>query len=203
LAADSRSISYGMTQHAVDIKTLTERINGILPQTQCGKCGFSGCRPYAEALARKEAAVNLCPPGGIEGIGELAALLEVEYTPFDEGVVLKGPSVAFIVEGDCIGCTLCIKACPVDAIAGASKLMHTVIAPLCTGCELCIPPCPMDCIRMLPLPEEEMTREEKRMRASAARERYDLQAARLEREKQEKAARLALRAQSMGVAPQD
>ena len=170
---------------------LADRINAILPQTQCGKCGYSGCKPYAVAIASKEADINKCPPGGEEGIRELAELLGVEFKPFGADVVLTPPSVAFIDENLCIGCTLCIQACPVDAISGAPKLMHTIIAPLCTGCELCIAPCPVDCISMTPLPRQISTREKKRTAAKAARERYEFHLERIERDKREKAEKLA------------
>lgn len=170
---------------------LAEKINALLPQTQCGKCGYSGCKPYAEAIAAGEAGINKCPPGGEEGIRDLAGLLGVPFKPFEPGVVIKPPSVAFIDENLCIGCTLCIQACPVDAIAGASKLMHTVIASLCTGCELCIAPCPVDCISMLPLPGSLPTRSQKRATAQASKERYQFRQQRLERDKREKAERLA------------
>ncbi|MGY0505377.1 Rnf electron transport complex subunit RnfB [Luteimonas sp. e5] len=130
---------------------LLERIERLLPQTQCGQCGYAGCRPYAEALARGEADIDHCPPGGDAGARALARLLGVPAKPYDRSRgEHKAPAVALIVEDECIGCTKCIQACPVDAIVGASKLMHTVIASLCTGCELCLPPCPVDCIRMLP-----------------------------------------------------
>ena len=129
---------------------LVERIDRLLPQTQCGQCGYLGCRPYAEALARGEADIDHCPPGGDAGARALAQLLGVAAKPYDRSRGEHKPSiVATIIEADCIGCTKCIQACPVDAIVGASKLMHTVIAPLCTGCELCIPPCPVDCIVMV------------------------------------------------------
>lgn len=128
-----------------------ERIDRLLPQTQCGQCGFEGCRPYAEALARGEAGIDHCPPGGDAGARALAKLLDVPVLPYDRSRGEYRPGiVALIVEADCIGCTKCIQACPVDAIVGASKLMHTVIAPLCTGCELCVAPCPVDCIVMQP-----------------------------------------------------
>ncbi|MDH4284873.1 MAG: electron transport complex subunit RsxB [Gallionellaceae bacterium] len=171
--------------------SLVEKINALLPQTQCGKCGYSGCRPYAEAMAAGEAGINKCPPGGEEGIRDLAELLGVPFQPFEPDVVIKPPSVAFIAEDLCIGCTLCIQACPVDAIAGASKLMHTVIAALCTGCELCVPPCPVDCISMLPLSGSQPARSQKRAVAQAAKERYQFRQERLERDKREKAERLA------------
>lgn len=134
-----------------DSEALVERIDRLLPQTQCGQCGFEGCRPYAEALARGEAGIDHCPPGGDAGARALAKLLGVPALPYDrERGECKPGIVAVIIEADCIGCTKCIQACPVDAIVGASKLMHTVIAPLCTGCELCVAPCPVDCIVMQP-----------------------------------------------------
>lgn len=135
----------------LDSAELVERIDRLLPQTQCGQCGFEGCRPYAEALAHGEAGIDQCPPGGDAGARALARLLGVPASPYDRDRGEHKPGiVAVIVEADCIGCTKCIQACPVDAIVGASKLMHTVIAPLCTGCELCVPPCPVDCIVMQP-----------------------------------------------------
>jgi electron transport complex protein RnfB len=130
---------------------LVERLDRLLPQTQCGQCGFDGCRPYAEAVSRGEAGVDRCPPGGDAGARALAHVLGVEPRPYDRSRgEHKPPLVARVVEADCIGCTRCIQACPVDAIVGGSKLMHTVLAPLCTGCELCLPACPVDCIVMLP-----------------------------------------------------
>ena len=130
---------------------LVDKIDAILPQTQCGQCSFPGCKPYAEAIAKGEADINLCPPGGMEGVQKLADLLGREVKPLDAEE--KPKSVAIIDENTCIGCTLCIQACPVDAIVGAAKQMHTIVAPLCTGCELCVPPCPVDCIAMVPVPE--------------------------------------------------
>lgn len=127
-----------------------ERIDAALPQTQCRRCGYPACRPYAEAIARGEAAINRCPPGGVEGVRLLARITGQPVVPLDpECGVEVPPRVALIDEDACIGCTKCIQACPVDAIVGASKLMHTVIADLCTGCELCLPPCPVDCIAMI------------------------------------------------------
>ena len=134
-------------------KTLADRIEDLLPQTQCTKCGYPACRPYAEAIAAGEASYNQCPPGGAEGVARLAALLG---KPGDSaqsrrnGVERPRP-LAVIDENVCIGCTLCMQACPVDAIVGAPKQMHTVIAELCTGCDLCVPPCPVDCIAMMPV----------------------------------------------------
>ncbi len=126
-------------------------IDNILPQTQCGLCGYKGCMPYAEAMANQEADINLCPPGGVKGLLKLADLLEKNPEPFLEEMQAKAkPTMrAVIREAECIGCTKCIKACPVDAILGAGKLMHTVITDECTGCELCIAPCPVDCIDMV------------------------------------------------------
>jgi len=127
-----------------------ERLDRLLPQTQCGQCGFAGCRPYAEAMDRGEADVDRCPPGGDAGARALAQVLHVEAKPYDRTRgEHKPPLVALVVEEDCIGCTKCIQACPVDAIAGGNKRMHTVIEPLCTGCELCVPACPVDCIVMV------------------------------------------------------
>jgi electron transport complex protein RnfB len=130
---------------------LTERIDRLLPQTQCGQCGFPGCKPYARALARNEADIDQCPPGGADGVLALAELLGRKPKPVNPRNGIEKPKVvALIREPECIGCTKCIQACPVDAIIGAPKLMHTVLADLCTGCELCIPPCPVDCIDLLP-----------------------------------------------------
>jgi H+/Na+-translocating ferredoxin:NAD+ oxidoreductase subunit B len=141
----------------VEEDPLVEKIDAILPQTQCGQCGFPGCKPYAEAISKGEADVNRCPPGGEEGVRRLADLLGVEPKPLDEGLEHKPKSVAVIDENLCIGCTLCIQACPVDAIAGAAKQMHTVVADLCTGCELCVAPCPVDCIAMEVIGEDVST----------------------------------------------
>lgn len=128
---------------------IVDQIEALLPQTQCGQCSFPGCRPYAEAIANGEA-INKCPPGGEATIQELANLLDVEAPPLDaehgEESIKK---VAYIREAECIGCTKCIQACPVDAILGAAKQMHTVIVDECTGCDLCVDPCPVDCIDML------------------------------------------------------
>ena len=130
---------------------IAEQINELLPQTQCGQCGYPGCRPYAEAIANNGEAINKCPPGGEAGIQALATLLDVEAIPLDEEHgEEKVKAVAFIREDECIGCTKCIQACPVDAILGAAKQMHTVIASECTGCDLCLEPCPVDCIDMIP-----------------------------------------------------
>lgn len=132
---------------------LVERIERLLPQTQCGQCGFAGCKPYARAIVSAGADINQCPPGGDAGVEMLAGLLgrkPMRLNPANG--TEKLPVVALIREAECIGCTKCIQACPVDAIVGGPKLMHTVLADLCTGCELCVPPCPVDCIDLLALP---------------------------------------------------
>jgi len=130
---------------------VVDKIDALLPQTQCAQCGFPGCRPYAQAILNEGADINRCPPGGEATIRALADLLDREPKPLDpERGEEKPPAVAVIDERVCIGCTLCIQACPVDAILGAAKQMHTVIASECTGCELCIEPCPVDCIEMIP-----------------------------------------------------
>jgi Na+-translocating ferredoxin:NAD+ oxidoreductase subunit B len=129
---------------------LVEQIDALLPQTQCGQCGYPGCRPYAEAINQGDS-LNKCPPGGEATIQALADLLGREPEPLD-GEAQSEAKVAFIREAECIGCTKCIQACPVDAIIGAAKLMHTVIEDECTGCDLCLDPCPVDCIDMLPRP---------------------------------------------------
>ncbi len=132
---------------------IVEEINAILPQTQCGQCNYPGCKPYAEAIAAGEAPINQCPPGGQEGIKKLADLLDVEVLELNpENGQEEVDQVVEIVEPDCIGCTKCIQVCPVDAIVGAAKHMHTVILDECTGCDLCIPACPVDCIIKIPAP---------------------------------------------------
>ena len=172
-------------------KTVIEQINALLPQTQCGQCGFKGCRPYAEAIASGLADINQCPPGGDDGIKDLANLLGVAFKPLNPVFGQhKSKSVAFIVEQDCIGCAKCLPACPVDAILGAAKFMHTVIVDECTGCELCIAPCPVDCIIMQPLAEQEISKTEKFAKAQHARQRYEAKLVRKEQEAVEKAERL-------------
>lgn len=134
---------------------LIERINAVLPQTQCTRCGYDACLPYAQAIATDNESINRCPPGGTEGIVALAKLTGQNIQPLDpECGSHTLPTVAFIDEEHCIGCTLCIQACPVDAIVGANKLMHTVLIDLCTGCDLCVAPCPVDCIHMHPIDRE-------------------------------------------------
>lgn len=176
--------------------TLADQVEDLLPQTQCTKCGYEGCRPYAEAIADGKAEINQCPPGGIEGVARLANLLGRPVIPINPVNGIERPRpVAFIDEALCIGCTLCIQACPVDAILGASKQMHTILPSLCTGCDLCVAPCPVDCISMLPVTGERTgwdawTQEQ----ADAARSRHDFRAMRLARERAENDARLAAKA---------
>jgi electron transport complex protein RnfB len=146
-------LGWAAIKYRVEDDPLVEKIDAILPQTQCGQCGYPGCKPYAEAIAKGEAEINKCPPGGAEGVKRLAELLGVE-APSGEGLEHKPRSVAVIDEATCIGCTLCIQACPVDAIVGTSKQLHVIIANQCTGCELCLPPCPVDCIHMQVVTED-------------------------------------------------
>ncbi len=140
-------LGYSSIKYRVEGNPVIDQINELLPQTQCGQCGYPGCKPYAEAIANGEK-INRCPPGGEAGIKAIATLLNVDVISLDEncGEENQLASVVVIREDECIGCTKCIQACPVDAIAGAAKLMHTVIESECTGCDLCIPPCPVDCI---------------------------------------------------------
>jgi electron transport complex protein RnfB len=148
-------LGYAAIKFKVTESPLVQKIDAILPQTQCGQCGYPGCKPYATAIAAGEADINQCPPGGEEGIRKLAELLGVDPKPLNaEHGAPKPKAVAVIDENLCIGCTLCIQACPVDAILGAAKHMHTVIAKECTGCELCMPPCPVDCISMQAVQED-------------------------------------------------
>jgi Na+-translocating ferredoxin:NAD+ oxidoreductase subunit B len=145
-------LGFAAVRFKVEGDPIVERIDALLPQTQCGQCGYPGCRPYAEAIAAGEADINQCPPGGETGVVALADLLGRDPKPLSpEHGVEKPQMVAVIDEQVCIGCTLCIQACPVDAILGAAKQMHTVLSRECTGCELCLPPCPVDCIRMTPI----------------------------------------------------
>jgi electron transport complex protein RnfB len=145
-------LGYAAIRYKVEGDPLVDKIDAILPQTQCGQCTYAGCRPYAEAIAKGEADINQCPPGGEATIIALADLLGKDPKPLNpEHGVEKPKTEAVIDEQICIGCTLCIQACPVDAILGAAKQMHTVIASECTGCELCVPPCPVECIDMIPI----------------------------------------------------
>jgi electron transport complex protein RnfB len=192
--------------------SLIQRIDALLPQTQCGKCGHPGCKPYAEGIASGEP-INKCPPGGSETIAALADLLKVPVLELDVSRGSAPAQIAYIREAECIGCTKCIQACPVDAIVGAAKLMHTVIVDECTGCDLCVAPCPVDCIEMRPLPiatvlpivgglafslDEQRARAAKRNRA---RHRFEQRNARLRREEEHKLAERQARAQR--AAPQN
>jgi len=143
-------LGYSAIRFKVEGNPVVDQIDALLPQTQCGQCTFPGCRPYAEAMAKGEADINQCPPGGETTIMALADLLDVEFKPLnaEHGEIKTLPTIVRIDEKTCIGCTLCIQACPVDAILGAAKHMHTVIESECTGCNLCIPPCPVDCIHI-------------------------------------------------------
>lgn len=144
-------LGYAAIRFKVESSPLVEQLDNILPQTQCGQCGYPGCRPYAEAIANGDE-INKCPPGGETTIKELASLMGVDAKPLDSAHgVEEAKKVAFIREDECIGCTKCIQACPVDAIVGAAKQMHSVIIDECTGCDLCVDPCPVDCIDMLPI----------------------------------------------------
>lgn len=181
--------------NVTDRDTLADRIEDLLPQTQCTKCGYDGCRPYAEALARGEAGYNQCPPGGAQGIARLAAVLGKPVIALNPANGEERPRpLAVIDETLCIGCTLCMQACPVDAIVGAPKLMHTVVAELCTGCDLCVPPCPVDCIDMKPVTGERTGWDAwSPAQAEAARLRHDRRTTRLARERAAAQARAAAR----------
>ncbi len=176
---------------------LADDVDAVLPQTQCGQCGFDGCRPYAAAVAAGQAAINRCPPGGEATIRALARLTRLPCVPLDPSCgVPRPPEVAVIEEATCIGCTLCIQACPVDAIVGASQRMHTVIAAECTGCRLCLPPCPVDCIVMFETAQPAPARFEN---AAHYRHRHRARQERLERERAEAQGREA-KAQSKRAA---
>ncbi len=164
-----------------DYEALIDALDQVLPQTQCGVCHFSGCKPYATAMVKDNASINRCLPGGIEVLKTLGTLLQQDPTPFLEEMTQKAkpPVIAVIRESECIGCTKCIQACPVDAIIGSSKQMHTVIADVCTGCELCIKPCPVDCIDLKLTPPFSPLFKER------SRERYHKRNVRLERQNRE------------------
>lgn len=184
-------LGYAAIRFKVEGDPLVDKIDSILPQTQCGQCGYPGCRPYATAIANGEADINQCPPGGEEGIRNLADLLGREFKPLDEEHGVEKPkSVAVIDEQTCIGCTLCIQACPVDAILGASKRMHSIIDAECTGCDLCVPACPVDCISMQMRGDEPLSRPELMQRAQHARRRFDARNRRLDLKQQQRAQRL-------------
>ena len=174
-------------------KELVARIDALLPQTQCTRCGYPTCRSYAEAIVDGEADIDRCPPGGAEGVVALATLLGRAPKPLDPARGIEGPPVvAVVIESLCIGCTKCIQACPVDAIVGAAKRMHAVIESECTGCELCLPPCPVDCIELVPIAEKPLSRARVMQRAAQARVRFDARSARLARERTERNARRAM-----------
>lgn len=175
------------------VKEITaQAIDQLLPQTQCTRCGYPGCLPYAQAIAGGEADINRCPPGGTETIIALSALTGRAVAPLDQGFGIEAaPTVALIDEGRCIGCTKCLPPCPVDAIVGAPRLMHTVVAELCTGCELCIAPCPVDCISMVPLLASPAHPALSLPPADASRTRFEAHNERVERRSAERAAVLA------------
>ncbi|MDE2288258.1 MAG: electron transport complex subunit RsxB [Burkholderiales bacterium] len=183
-------------------RSLADRLEDALPQTQCTKCGYDGCRPYAEAMALGQAQHNQCPPGGAQGVARLAHLLGKPPLPLNPANGVERPRPrALIDESLCIGCTLCMQACPVDAIVGAAKQMHTVVEALCTGCDLCLPPCPVDCIAMVPVTGELTGWDAwSQAQADAARDRHEQHQARRRREQAAQEARLAARAARLAAA---
>lgn len=191
-----QNTEYTAAAARISDRSLSSALCDLLPQTQCTKCGFPACRPYAEAIASGEALYNQCPPGGKQGIVRLAQLLQKPVLPLNETHGTEHPrAVAVIDEAICIGCTLCIQACPVDAIVGAAKQMHSVINEKCTGCDLCISPCPVDCISMVTVSGNKTGWDAwSQEQADAARAQHDFRTHRLEREKQENEARLLAKA---------
>jgi electron transport complex protein RnfB len=186
------------SRHDDALTRRVEALDAALPQTQCTRCGYPDCHAYAQALAQEEADINRCPPGGAQGIVRLAALTGRPVRPLDPAHGVEAPRRLAVIDEDwCIGCTLCIKACPVDCIVGASKQMHTVIDALCTGCDLCLPVCPVDCISMV---EISATRTGwvawSPQLADEARQRYDFHRDRVERERRDNDSRLAAKAQA-------
>jgi electron transport complex protein RnfB len=182
-----------MTRTSVD----AARIDALLPQTQCTRCGYSGCLPYAGAIAGGEAEINQCPPGGSATIRALAELLERDFLPLNPvNGVESAPRLAWIDEQRCIGCARCLPPCPVDAIVGAAKYLHTVLSDRCTGCELCLAPCPVDCIEMRPAPAPTASQ------AALNRERYQAHTQRLQRRAEERRQQVdALKAAAPRIAP--
>jgi electron transport complex protein RnfB len=158
-----------------NLKNLTEQIDALLPQMHCGQCSYAGCFPYAQAIAANTAEINRCPPGGVKTLKALANLLEKDTAPFIAEMQQpeKPPTTAFIREPECIGCTKCIQACPVDAILGAAKQLHTVLTKECTGCGLCFAPCPVDCIDMLALDQPNYQAQQARQRFRARKKRLE------------------------------
>ena len=200
-------LGYAAVKFHVQADPIVDQLDALLPQTQCGQCGYPGCKPYAEAITKGDK-INKCPPGGEATIQALADLLDVEVEPLDAVEGEKPQMVAFIREAECIGCTKCIQACPVDAIVGAAKLMHTVISAECTGCDLCVAPCPVDCIDLLPLPANgnivpivgglapsAAQRAARATKRQQARRRFELRASRLQREETRKQAERLARGQ--------
>jgi electron transport complex protein RnfB len=188
---------------------LIDAIDALLPQTQCTQCGYRGCRPYAEAVARGEAEINQCPPGGAALIRKLGRLLDRPETPLNPAHGIEKPRAAALIdETRCIGCMLCIRACPVDAIVGTAKRMHTVLTEFCTGCELCLPPCPMDCIDMVELDglaqqgnvhAGALARQSIESMATIARERIHFREFRVARDLHERGQRLEKKAREKGA----
>ncbi|MES2993727.1 MAG: RnfABCDGE type electron transport complex subunit B [Pseudomonadota bacterium] len=185
------------------IDPLVRALDDALPQTQCTRCGYPDCRRYAEAIAADAAPINQCPPGGAEGIARLARLTGRAALPLSAEHGVEAPRVSAVIDEDwCIGCTLCLEACPVDCIVGGPKSMHTVIDALCTGCELCVPACPVDCIALVPVSGTRTGWQAwSAPQAETARQRYAWHTERLQRDERERALQLAARAPSRGATP--